>query len=301
MPILGSKFGYIDKNGHFVIPPDFDRCYDYTDGLATVEIEGKYGFIDKNGHFVIRPKFESALGFSEGIAAVFINGKYGYIDKSATTVIPPTFEEANDFSDGLAYVRTNTQKGYINHTGAWELIPPSHYDCWAPFCDGLAVAGVCREDEMNSRGYTTDWECTGEGYIDKTGAIVIPPQFREVDDFSEGLAHVQIETGEHVFIDVMGDVAVKFDFDYASYYPYFSEGLISVKIDGKYGFADKTGRVIVEPQFEEAYRFSEGLAAARLKEQWGYIDKTGEWMIEPKYLEAHNFSDGLALVLEVLN
>lgn len=95
---------------------------------------------------------------------------------------------------------------YINHTGAWELIPPSYYDCWAPFCDGLAVAGVCQEDEMNERGYTTDWECTGEGYIDKTGAIVIPPRFREVDDFSEGLAHVQIETGEYVFIDTEGAV-----------------------------------------------------------------------------------------------
>ncbi len=129
MPILGSKFGYIDRSGHFIIPPQFDRCYEYTDGLATVEIEGKYGFIDKNGDFVIPPQFEWALGFSEGRAAVFINGKHGYIDKSATTIIPPTFEEVSDFSDGLAYVQTDTQKGYINHSGAWELIPPPVMNC----------------------------------------------------------------------------------------------------------------------------------------------------------------------------
>ena len=65
MPILGSKFGYIDKNGHLIIPPQFDRCYEYTDGLATVEIEGKYGFIDKNRDFVIPPQFESAFGFMD--------------------------------------------------------------------------------------------------------------------------------------------------------------------------------------------------------------------------------------------
>ena len=28
----------------------------------------------------------------------------------------------------------------------------------------------------------------------------------------------------------------------------------------KYGFIDKSGKVVIEPQFDEAYPFSEGLA-----------------------------------------
>ena len=300
MPILGYKLGYIDKNGIVVIPPQFDCCYEYTEGLAAVKIDEKFGFIDKNGHFAIPPQFEWALGFSDGLAAVPIAGKCGYIDTSGTVVIPPTFKEVTEFSDGLAYVETETQKGYIDTTGAWAFIPPPHYVCFAPFCEGLAVAGVCEEDELNDDGYLTDWGNTGEGYIDKTGAIVIPPQFREVDDFSDGLAHVQVKDGDYVFINKVGDMAVKFDFDYESDQPYFSEGLVSVKIDGKYGFADKMGRIVIEPQFEEAYRFSEGLAAACIREGWGYIDKTGGWVIEPRdYWNAYNFSDGLALVVAV--
>jgi len=43
----------------------------------------KYGYIDKQGHFVVNPQFDEAGNFSEGMAAVRIGndktGKYGYI------------------------------------------------------------------------------------------------------------------------------------------------------------------------------------------------------------------------------
>lgn len=292
------KFGYINKNGHFAIRPQFDRCGTYAEGLAVVVDEGKYGFIGRDGEVAISLQFQWADDFSMGLAPVYIGDKHGYIDTSGTVVIPPTFKEVTEFSDGLAYVQTDTQKGYIDTTGAWALIPPPHYVCFAPFCEGLAVAGVCADDELNDDGYLTDWGCTGEAYIDKTGEIVIPPQFRELYDFSEGLAHVETKDGTHAFIDKTGEVAVTFDFDCKFYQPYFSEGLVSIGIDKKYGFADKTGTIVIEPQFERVFWFSEGVACVCIDEKWGYIDKTGAWVIEPRYRHAYDFSEGLAVVAE---
>jgi len=46
-----------------------------------------------------------------------------------------------------------------------------------------------------------------------------------------------------------------------SNYPYFFEGLIGIRIDQKYGYADKIGSLIIEPRFDKVLRFSEGLAA----------------------------------------
>ena len=40
----------------------------------------------------------------------------------------------------------------------------------------------------------------------------------------------------------------------------FTDGLAKVQIDEKYGYIDKTGTMIIEPQFEDAGRFFEGLA-----------------------------------------
>ena len=296
------KFGYIDKTGDFVIPPRFDDlCYEYSEGLAAVNVEGKYGFIDKNGDFVIPPQFECVFPFAHGIAAVLIEEKYGYIDKSGKIVIPPTFEEVDEFSEGLAYAKTATQEGYIDPTGAWALIPPPRYNCGHSFCDGLTRIDLCEEEELDEDEDTDECGCACEGYcegyIDKTGAIVIPPQFRDTYDFSEGLAYVETEDGGYVFIDTKGNVALKFDFDYDTRWCHsFSEGVVAVRIEGKYGYADKTGQIVIAPQFDEAYRFREGLAGVRFRGRWGFIDKNAEWVIEPKPWRPFGFFEGLAMV-----
>ncbi len=72
--------------------------------------------------------------------------------------------------------------------------------------------------------------------------------------------------------------------------------MVVVKIDGKYGYADKSGALVIEPQFDGAEGFSEGLAAVKLDEKYGYIDKAGEWVIEPTFRYAKRFSEGLALL-----
>ncbi|EKN0144217.1 WG repeat-containing protein, partial [Campylobacter coli] len=41
-----------------VIKPKFDSIWDFSEGLAKVELNRKYGFMDKNGKIVIEPKFD---------------------------------------------------------------------------------------------------------------------------------------------------------------------------------------------------------------------------------------------------
>jgi len=45
----------------------------------------------------------------------------------------------------------------------------------------------------------------------------------------------------------------------------------------KWGYIDKTGKIVFEPQFDNAGYFSEGLAGVRIGKKYGYIDKTGKW------------------------
>jgi hypothetical protein len=73
--------------------------------------------------------------------------------------------------------------------------------------------------------------------------------------------------------------------------------------EGKCGYIDKTGKVVIEPRFGSAYSFSEGLAVVMTgdmkpgqKWAWGYIDKAGKFVIEPQFAFASGFSEGLAAV-----
>lgn len=43
-----------------------------------------------------------------------------------------------------------------------------------------------------------------------------------------------------------------------------SSKLYVVNVNGKYGYIDKTGKIIITPQFDEAYPFSEGLASVKI-------------------------------------
>ena len=76
-----------------------------------------------------------------------------------------------------------------------------------------------------------------------------------------------------------------------------SNDLFQIKLNGKYGFIDKTGKVVIEPKFDAVSDFSEDLAAVRIENNlWGFIDKSGNWTIKPQFSWAYNFSEDLARV-----
>ena len=63
-------------------------------------------------------------------------------------------------------------------------------------------------------------------------------------------------------------------------------GLAIAKINGKYGYIDRTGKFVIEPIFESlSGRFDEmsGLAIAKINGKYGCIDRTGKFVVEPKF------------------
>jgi hypothetical protein len=49
-----------------------------------------------------------------------------------------------------------------------------------------------------------------------------------------------------------------------------------VEVDDKWGYIDKMGNVVIQPQFDYARGFSEGLAEVQVGDKLRYIDKTGK-------------------------
>ena len=100
--------------------------------------------------------------------------------------------------------------------------------------------------------------------------------------------------GKYGYIDKTGTYVINPQFEDATH---FSEGLAAVKIrsgsTGKWGYIDKAGKIVINPQFDDAKDFSEGLAAVRIGDNYGYIDKTGTYVINPQFDDAEDFSEGL--------
>lgn len=123
-----AAFGFMDHNGHVVIPARFDASFtnllggNFSQGLAPIEFSEtpkgggtlkRFGYIDTQGRIAIPPRFDAADAFSEGLAAVRQGHKFGYIDHQGHWIIPPRFDEAAAFHDGLAKVRVGERYGFI--------------------------------------------------------------------------------------------------------------------------------------------------------------------------------------------
>jgi hypothetical protein len=70
---------------------------------------------------------------------------------------------------------------------------------------------------------------------------------------------------------------------------------------GEYQYINlnRKGRVVIEPQFGEAYIFRDGLALVKtsgVNGKYGYINKNGEFVIAPIFTYAQNFYEGTAWV-----
>ena len=130
------------------------------------------------------------------------------------------------------------------------------------------------------------------GLINKRNQILMEPMdLDSISPFFEGLALIE-QNGKYGFINHQGDVVIPLLYDDANA---FSDGLALVRQNGRYGYVDKTGNMIISSQWINAKSFSEGLAAVG-NSYWGYIDKKGNYVIDPIWDYASTFSGGIAVV-----
>ena len=305
---VGDKSGYIDRTGRIVIELKFDMARPFREGLALVVVDEKWIYIDRQGQYRIPPRFDSADDFHEGLAVVVVGEKNGFIDRTGRVVIEPKYSYAGRFSEGLALVKIEPEGeegeakrllGFIDRTGKLVIELGAEFTGASRFSDGLAVvrsrdgkAGFidrdgklvipCRYDSVDlfsehrkGLARVSHPEQGTATFIDKTGAVAIERPHWLAAEYSP-------EAG--VLIGCYEDPAtgetVQTRFDPSRMRP-LAEGLMMFSVDApeqaketygciaqRWGFADQTGKVVIEPEFEEVGEFSEGLAAFATNLDW---------------------------------
>jgi hypothetical protein len=306
--------------------------------LFPIVKDGKWGYMDKTGRVVIEPKYQLAWDFHEGLACVGEKALRGFIDKTGKVVIEPKYGWAGYFREGFARVNVHKNR-YGEHvewyraTGGWRYIDKaggksrfgvtygarphdvSEGVVWAGKqylgLDGKKIPFDGDEGSSFSEGLAAARKGVLWGYIDHTMKFVVQPEFAAARAFTDGLAAVarsdtpppeksyqyrkwlQKNPLKWGYIDRTGKVVIDCTFEDAWL---FSEGLAPVRTGGKWGYVDKKGAMIVTPAYDYAWPFAEGKGRVLMGGKHGYVDKTGAMVIEARYDAAWEFSKGLARV-----
>ena len=229
--------------------------------LGLISDPGKWGYLDKTGKLAIPLKFTHAEDFSEGLAAVTDGDRGGFIDRTGTFVFDVPLDVTLGFREGVVGVQLRGTITYFDRTGKKLPIATEYGPKSNSFSEGLVP--------IETKG---KW-----GFVDRAGKLVVAPQFEDAGDFSEGLAPVKVKSEE------------------TTWCPPDPSGSRS-GFTMKWGYIDKTGKLVIAAQFESAAPFSEGLAVIHNCEQAFFIDKTGKTVISGNFRDASSFSGGLARI-----
>ncbi|HYX40810.1 MAG TPA: WG repeat-containing protein [Pyrinomonadaceae bacterium] len=324
-----DKWGYMDETGRIRIAPQFDSADGFSDERARVSLHGKGEYIDTSGNLIPHPPFDLGGNFSEGLAPINVGqeripnigliknpGRWGYINTSGALVIPMQFQLADEFYEGLAAAHLGKRSGFIDRTGRFVFDAP--FDVSWGFNEGIVLVksnlkmiyldragrrlqtptlddnyyGHSFHDGLAAIQIKDKW-----GFMDKRGRLVIPAKFIDVGDFSEGLAAAEVPidqdretpcqfdaTSSYTvakkfgYIDRTGRMVIPPQWEYAG--P-FVRGLANVSTCNKASFIDKAGRAVIKTQFNDASPFYGALARVYIGAEIGYIDKTGKTIWEP--------------------
>ena len=248
-----DECGVIDKTGKEITPFIYSYIYDFEKNITTVGKSGKWALMDKTGKELTAFKYdflEEPYYYDEDLIKMEVAGKIGFLNYSGVEIVPPYFEEVGWFSEDLCPVRAGEK-----------------------------------------------W-----GYIDNKGKNVLKYQFTYADIFSEGLALISYSdmAGDVIYykyIDKTGNMIIAVKGGTPSVYANFSDGAaLMIDAESKYFFINKTGSPISADRYEFAEQFSDGLASVCNEGKCGYIDNTGKVVIPLNYVAASPFFNGFATI-----
>ena len=283
-----EKYGVVSEKGTIILPLKYSFINSNKNGY-TVKLNGKVGLFNLEGkeiipisyHWIYTDEIDDKI-----LIVAELNGKEGYINTKNEWVIPATYRDAFAFRQGLAKVMEVRDYIYINLKGE-PVIQDFDADVIEP-SDNTYIVGVrkkCKYMVYDLNGNLLDtydllrknlsddaifavkkggkW-----GYIDGYGKVIIPLEYEEVGNFSEGLAAVR-KDGKWGYINLKNEVVIPIEFTNRGVGS-FKNGVAEYYDDRGIGLINLKGEIIAEPKYN-SIEYINGNIAIVLFDDYYYL------------------------------
>ena len=291
--VRNDKAGFIDKTGKEIIPPVYDEASDFRFGAAVVRSGTMWNIIDAGGKKLVPLSYVWARFESEDIISISIKEgtlyKWGFYKARQHVFVPPIYDYIiSYFKNGLASISIDKKYGVIDTMGKVILTPQYK---WANLEDTLPF-GIVNLDEK-------------QGVVNRKGEIIVPLKYVNIRITEFGFPRVltkELERRklEYSFINGAGkEILFPAGTEGGSE---FIDGLCSVWKDGKCGYIDTNGVIVIPIIFDHCDFFHGGFAKVGKKiisssteeddkMKYALIDRKGKLLTSYEYDEIHEEID----------
>lgn len=300
--LIAAKNGQygVMKNGKDLISNEYQSIrFDSTNNILVIEKSKKYGVANLEGKVIVPVQYDQ----------IDITGIYTYAQENEKLTVYDKNGNQKDIDTSTAVLNTNNDKykikidnqngtkyGVINEDGK-EIINTKYNYIEYLFDDYFIASSENGKlgiiDDKESQKVELKYDSVQR--IQETNMIQATITSTNITELYNNnmkkvfeMNNANIETIKDGYIKIYNDSETKYfdkdgnEVDNTILYP--NNKLFSKIQNGKYGFVDKSGKVVVEYKYDRVTEFNEnGFAAVKKDGKWGAINEQGEEIVEPKY------------------
>lgn len=298
---VNHLYGIIDSEGNKILEPKYLEIINLGDdnksGYIVKDENGKYGIVDYSSNPILENKYDSiskvyandyyvvvqdgikkliykdgtdklTSGFddiveilkSKDSGVIFTKGgKYGIMDMSGNVLISAEYEDLKEAKSGILIAKKDGKYGVIDMQKAEKIA----FQYTNITYNDKADIYFADSDEFNTTVYNNNFEAKVTGMLldcdNDNGYMKIA--------VGDDIRYYNFKFEEKTDVEVLS-----------------SHNLFVSKKDGKYGFVDKDGKVVVDYIYDDATEQNNyGFAGINKDGKWGSIDSKGNVVQEPIY------------------
>ena len=296
-----GSYGVVSDEGNILLPTQYSEIQglgdEAVDGFIVKNLDGKYGVVDISNGQVLEMKYdgiskihqgdyyvvtdsgkqkvvkkdgtESLNGSYDEITAILKNPengviykdgeKYGVMSLSGEKTINATYDELKEAKSGILIAKTGDNYGIIDLTGN-TLVE-------------FKYRGISYNEKADL--YVTEDASYNNEILDSNYEVKLTGMLIDLDD-EDGYIEIR-QNDEYKYYNLEFEEEKESDV-----FP--SNTLFVSKKDGKYGFVDKDGKVVVDYIYDDATsQNAYGYAGIKKDGKWGSINKDGKVVQDPVY------------------
>ena len=258
-----GKYGIVDYSNKKILENKYEKIEKiYGNDLYVVEEGGKEKVVNKDGQDVLTDNFTqiSAILKTKDQGVIFIqDNKYGVMTLSGEVKINAEYDNLKEAKSGI-FIATKDGKTGVIDIDKNEKIP---FNYQSITYNEQADIYIADDENYNSNLINGDFETKQTGILIEMNQEKGYIELRQNDEYK----YYNFKFEEKDVKEILNNNTI-----------YLS------KKDGKYGFVDKDGNVVVDYIYDDATEQNEyGYASIKKDGKWGSVDNKGNVVIEPTY------------------